>query len=400
MRAHVSSNDPGLPRKPIIRVLTLVEGYKVAGVPRVVLEFARQACRTDLGLPRVDLAVVTYTRRGVETDFLRALRAERVPLEVLNERHRFDLAALRQLRAAIERRSPDLIWTNSVKSHFLVRAARLNRNLPWVALHHGYTSTDWLNVAYNQLDRWSLRAPDRIATVCHAFRSDLSRRTGLLLGDIDVQHTPIRPLLPVSNDDVANLRRQLGIEAGTRVVLAVGRLSKEKGHADMIRAIDEIRRREPGLPVRALILGEGPEGARLERLCLELNLTANVSLLGFRTDTRAFYALADLLVLPSHSEGSPNVLLEAIAARLLVVATAVGGVPEMVSHEKEALLVPARDVPALALGIVPGLTDGALRDRACLASPDILNRHLPEDYFRSIRSILLNTITTYSESAI
>jgi glycosyltransferase involved in cell wall biosynthesis len=220
------------------------------------------------------------------------------------------------------------------------------------------------------------------------------------LGDIDVQHTPIRPLLPVSNDDVANLRRQLGIEAGTRVVLAVGRLSKEKGHADMIRAIDEIRRREPGLPVRALILGEGPEGARLERLCLELNLTANVSLLGFRTDTRAFYALADLLVLPSHSEGSPNVLLEAIAARLLVVATAVGGVPEMVSHEKEALLVPARDVPALALGIVRGLTDGALRDRACLASPDILNRHLPEDYFRSIRSILLNTITTYSESAI
>jgi glycosyltransferase involved in cell wall biosynthesis len=97
-------------------------------------------------------------------------------------------------------------------------------------------------------------------------------------------------------------------------------------------------------------------------------------------------------VLPSHSEGAPNALLEAIAAGLPVVPTAVGGVPEIVRNERDALLVVGRDIVALERGIVRGLTDSPLRRRLGGAAQELLDRHSPEDYFQSIRSILLNTL--------
>jgi glycosyltransferase involved in cell wall biosynthesis len=389
-----SESCPDAPYQAVIRVLALIDGYAVSGAPKAILEFARQASRTDLGLPHVELVVLTYTRGDIETDFIRALRADGISVEVVKEKRRFDPGVLHQLRSAVERHKPDLLWTNGVKSHFLVRAARLNRDLPWIAFHHGYTATDWVALAYNQLDRWSLRGPNQVMTVCRAFCADLNRRSGVPLDWIKVQHMPIRPSLPVTVEESAQLRRELELHPGTHVILAVGRLSKEKGHADLIHALAHIRKNEPSLPLRLLILGDGPERSRLEALCSELNLTGTVLFPGHRSDVRLFYALADVFVLPSHSEGSPNVLLEAMAAGLPVVATAVGGVPEMATHERDVLLVEGKDVPALARSILRELTDAPLRARLGHAAQDVLRRHSPVDYFRSIRSIFQDTLKT------
>jgi glycogen(starch) synthase len=108
------------------------------------------------------------------------------------------------------------------------------------------------------------------------------------------------------------------------------------------------------------VAGDGPERHRIETLTKSLDGNHRVLLPGHVSNLRAYYAMADLMVLPSHSEGSPNVLLEAMAAGLPIVATRVGGVPEIVRHGQSAILVEPRKPRALANGISLLLADHSL----------------------------------------
>src|SRR5262249_52319646 len=135
------------------------------------------------------------------------------------------------------------------------------------------------------------------------------------------------------------------------IALSVGRLSHEKAHADLVSAIGYLPRTLPNIKVRLLIVGAGPERERIEQTIAALRLRDQVNLVGQVSDVSPYYELAGLFVLPSLSEGSPNVLLEAMAASLPIVATAVGGVPEIVSHDESALLIAPRDTRSMAEGI-------------------------------------------------
>ena len=204
---------------------------------------------------------------------------------------------------------------------------------------------------------------------------------------IRVQHMPIRPFTPVSSARISALRRELGLDDHVKVLLSVGRLSHEKGHADLIREFPEILRRNKDIPLRLVLVGEGPERDRIEALCRQLGLTEAVTLTGQQDDVSPFYAIADVFVLPSHSEGSPNVLLEAMAAGVPVVATAVGGIPEIVTSERDGLLVRKKDGQDLADAITRLLTDKALRERLVGSAIDVISKKTPEAYFRSIVSV-------------
>ena len=112
-----------------------------------------------------------------------------------------------------------------------------------------------------------------------------------------------------------------------------------------------------------------------------------------------FYAAADVFALPSHSEGSPNVLLEAMAANLPIVATTVGGVPEIVENNESALLVPANDPSALASAIVSLLADKNLAERLTRNSAALIaNRFAPENYVRALVEIYRDVINTRQTS--
>ena len=110
-------------------------------------------------------------------------------------------------------------------------------------------------------------------------------------------------------------------------------------------------------------------------------------------DVHPFYGIADVFVLPSRSEGSPNVLLEAMAANLPIVTTEVGGVPEMVTNNESALLVPPSDPPALARAISSLLTDKDLAQRLVNGAAILVDtRFDPENYVRSLVKIYREVI--------
>ena len=305
----------------------------------------------------------------------------------MTERGPFDWRIVPQLRAIVDRIKPDIVWTNAVKAHFLVRMLGLHRQAKWVAFHHGYTTTALRTRMYNQLDRWSLKRAERVVTVCGPFASQLAG-LGIPADHIRVQHMPIRAKGQVSRHEAARLRREFGIPDTTRVVLSVSRLSKEKAHDDLLRAMARARELAPSIPMQLLVVGSGPELEALKRTCRELGLAERVSFVGQQEDVGPYYAMADIFVLSSHSEGSPNVLLEAMDAGVPIVATRVGGVPEIVTHEQDALLVESRDVEGMAAAMVRLLSDEALGTRLTGAARTVLARHTPEIYFESILSIL------------
>jgi len=135
------------------------------------------------------------------------------------------------------------------------------------------------------------------------------------------------------------------------VILCVGRLSKEKAQIDMVRAVQQLRQISPTRAVRLMIVGDGPERARISQAIQSAGLQKHVVLAGHLKDLTPYYEAADVVAIPSLSEGSPNVLLEAMAFGVPVVATEVGGIPEIATHGETALLVPARNPGAMAAAI-------------------------------------------------
>jgi len=379
----------------------VIEATTVTGPAKNLLNFFRLLRSPEFQdqLPRLEFSIVTFHRESSSAEpdknltsdpelypnaFIAAARAQAVEVDVISERFRFDPRAIRQLRRVVARRQPDIVQTHMIKSHFLTKLSGIGRKYPWVAYHHGYTTTDLKMRGYNQLNRWSLPSAARVITVCGPFAEDLSQ-AGVPRDRIIVCHNSVAAPPVVSEDLKRSLKERLHIVKGEQVVLAVGRLSREKGQRDLVDAISRLRELNSALKFKLVIVGEGPERDSLERAINQKGFDALVLFIGHVEDISPYYAIADALALPSHSEGSPNVLLEAMAAGLPVVATAVGGVPEIAINEENALLVAPGDSDSFAQALNQVLTDPELaRKLGRAAAMHVSEKFSPAAYVRSL----------------
>jgi glycosyltransferase involved in cell wall biosynthesis len=370
-----------------LRLLAIIEAYSITGPGANLLEFARHAPEHN-----IFTTIATFTRGESENQFTRAVREvaglrQAAALETISERGPFDPAVPGALRALAKRVRPDIVETHAVKSHFLTRSAGLPRQAPWVAFHHGYTWPTFKARAYNQLDRWSLRAATRVVTVSQPFRDQLAA-IGVRPERIEIIHNAIPAGWGASardSNESARLRSRLGIPAGKKVVLIVGRLSREKDHQTLLDAVHRLR---GTLAPHLVIVGDGPERHRIEERIHRLGLDEHVTFTGHQPSAEPWYGIADVAVLSSLSEGSPNALLEAMATNVPVVATSVGGIPEIVTNEESALLIAPGDPVAMSAAVSRLLTDPALAARLAKRGHElILERHDPEIRVRKLVSI-------------
>src|SRR5205085_3676448 len=379
-----------------LKLISLVEATTMNAVARIVIEFLRTA-RELKGEVAMDGSVVTFARGAVQNnpnEFGRTFLDAGIEVVTVPERHRFDLSVIAGLSVLFDDlEQPDIIVSHSVKSHFLMWRSQLWKKYPWVAFHHGYTTTDLKMLAYNRLDRLSLPKADRVATVCHAFARELAKSTKIPEERIFVQHNAIRPQPKPSDAEVSELKRTVGMAEHDRLIISIGRLSKEKAHGVLIEAFRLLRATNPDLSCRLVIVGDGPERANLETAARASGQNDRITFAGQVSNVVPFYAAGDVFVLPSLSEGSPNVLLEAMAAEVPIVATAVGGVTEIVSNEESSLLVPPKNPPALAAAIDRLLQDSALAQRlTTVASALVAREHSPERYARGLISLYQEVI--------
>jgi glycosyltransferase involved in cell wall biosynthesis len=373
--------------RSVVRILALLESDTVTGPAKNLLEFCRIS-RSLEWAPQVQIHVAVFVRtnRRADTDtesneLIFAVKSHGLELHCIRERFPFDPRVVRSLRRLARHLQPDIIQTHFVKSHFLVRLSRVWRGRRWIAFHHGYTTDATRTRFYNQLDRWSLRVPDQVVTVCAPFKQQLCS-LGVPASRIRILHNGISPdwLERGSRAEISTADKPNSTAVDrVRTVLAVGRLSQEKAFADLIVAVSKLRQLRPDLFIQLFIVGDGSERMSLEQLIRTEGLNERARLLGHVGDVRPYYAQADVLAITSLSEGSPNVLLEGMAAGVPVVATCVGGIPEIVTDRESGLLVKPREPEAIAAAINLLLSDAELSKMlAANAHERIRTRHSPQ----------------------
>jgi glycosyltransferase involved in cell wall biosynthesis len=250
--------------------------------------------------------------------------------------------ATRRLRAV----DAKIVCVHHYKAALIGLAAARALRIPCIGVSHGWTRETWQVVLYETLDRWALRQMDAVVSVSAAQASKLLR-AGIRPERLRV----IRNALNAPASKPANPAMRASIEAlfpkpPRTLVGSAGRLSFEKGFDQLVLAAEIVLQRDP--EVGFVVFGEGVQRAELERQIAARGLQGTVVLPGFRTDLDEVLPCLDIAVLPSRTEGLPVIALEAMAAQVPVVATAVGGTPEAVVDGLCGYLVPSETPPALA----------------------------------------------------
>lgn len=234
-------------------------------------------------------------------------------------------------------------------------AAARRAGVPHVVTMHGNekTTEKWQR---RMALRWALGQSDHAIAVSRDTRRHLESTLRLAPGSVGVVLNGI----PEQRGDRDRVRRELGVEAGELLVLAVGSLTPRKGHAVLIRALASVAE---AFSWKLAIAGRGPERDALEAAALSAGLTDRIHLLGPRNDVADLQAAADIFVMPSLWEGLPLALLEAMFAGNAIIASGISGIPEAIEDGVEGLLCEPGDVDGLAARLTLLMDDAQLRQR-------------------------------------
>lgn len=268
-------------------------------------------------------------------------------------------AARKEIAALIREFRADMLLCHGYKADLVGRPAARIAGIPVIAVSRGWTGENLKVRWYDRIDRLFLNRMDRVICVSEK-QAEKVRAAGVAEFKVRVIRNAARADAFRAPDPVMRRHMEsLFPRSGSKIVLMAGRLSPDKGFHILIDAIPAVLTNAP--EARFIICGDGVQRPELERQVGSLGLKDLVVFAGFRNDLDAWMPNADLFVLPSFTEGLPNVLLEAHACGVPVVATAVGGTPELVVDGKTGLLVPPGDAAALSAGMVALLCDDSRR---------------------------------------
>ena len=309
------------------------------------------------GLPKYefDVHVCALTRGGPLAD---DLKAAGIPLTVIGKRGKIDPRCWLKLKRHIAALKPELVHTWLFAANAYGRSAAKAARVPRIVA--GERCVDlWKSSHELVIDRWLARRTDRIVVNSSGVR-DFYVRKRLPADKFVVIPNGVPPAGPVESTREA-LLGELGLPVPSRLIAAVGRLWPQKRIKDLIWAADilKIIRRDFHL----LIIGDGPQRAILEHFRDDVRIQDRVHFLGHRPDVARMMPHFDCLWLASGYEGLPNVVMEAMAAGVPVVATDIPGNRDLVISAETGFLVPVGDRPAFARYANKLLDDGDLARR-------------------------------------
>jgi glycosyltransferase involved in cell wall biosynthesis len=255
-------------------------------------------------------------------------------------------AAVEELTGHLHDLGAEVLCCNGYKANLLGRTAARRARIPVVAISRGWTRETWKVRLYETVDRLHLRWMDRVVCVSEGQAAKV-RKCGVQANRIVVIRNAIQA--ERFDDPEPDCRDRLldyFTDPPDRLVGAVGRLSREKGFGVLVDAAREIANADP--KTGFILFGDGRMRPDLVRRIADAGLSGRFVLAGFRNDLDSLLPGLDALALSSFTEGLPNVVLEAFAAGVPVVATAVGGTPEVVEDGINGYLVPPGNAEALA----------------------------------------------------
>ncbi len=335
--------------------------------------------------------------RGAGTDSLAASLAEVGaavhPLSLHYTRSRPRSARLRRplaflallgatLRVVEERRGIFVVNAGLPRQGLAVLIGLAVRRAPTLVVFHLTRRHSRVGIIHRRVYAWARRREQRWQTVSKGAQADLCSAFGVKAEHVDVVPNGIRldrfaPLL--SSEERERARRAIGVPTDAPVLITVAALRTVKGFADLVAAAPAVLNRHPDATF--LWVGEGPDEEVSKALVSDRRLEGHVRLLGRREDVPSLLALADVFVFPSHAEGYPLAVLEAMAAGLPVVAAAAPGTTELITDSVDGLLFPVADRAAMAGAICQVLDSPEIGSRLASAARGKVGTWTIEDAF-------------------
>jgi glycosyltransferase involved in cell wall biosynthesis len=336
--------------KPRLRVLTVIDELMTAGAETV-------ATRIAIGLDRDRFESLVCSTRPSARRHVEAVRAEGIEVLELGRRSKVDVWRWRPFVRLLRSGTIDVVHAHKFGSNLWAALLRPRSRLPVLLAHeHSWSYEGTLR---RIVDRELIgRRADAIVAVSPTDRMRM----------IELERIPAEKVVFVPNGipdrpagDGRRVRHDLGLTVSDPVVGTVCGLRPEKELDTILRALGRLAPRRPRL--RFVVVGDGPERGRLERLAAELGVPT--LFLGHRPNDEVpdLLAAMDVLVCSSRFEGMPLAVLEWMAAGKAIVASRVGGIPAILEHGREAVLVPPRDYATLADEIARLLDDPLERQR-------------------------------------
>jgi len=291
-----------------------------------------------------------------------------------------DLRAVQALIRIMRELRPHVVHTHTSKAGLVGRLAAWVSRVP-VVVHtyhghvlHGYFPA-WKNRPLRLMEGALARMSDQLIAVSSTVRTDLLQYRVASASKIEVVPLGL-DLAPFerATEKAGILRRELGLKPETYVIAIVGRITKIKNHSLFLRATARVVSQHPDTV--ALVVGDGELRQSTEQHVASLGLGRHVRFLGWRRDLPAIYADSNVLVVSSHNEGTPVAAIEAMASGCPVVATSVGGVPDLITDGETGLLVRPNQAEELAgalLSVREHPSEAA--ERALRAQDRVIDRH-------------------------
>jgi glycosyltransferase involved in cell wall biosynthesis len=348
-----SAEDPGE-----LRVLLVIKCLGYGGAERLLVDMVAAGDRDRF---EVEVAYVLREQDAL----VPAIEEKGTPVHVLGAAHNGDLRWMSTLRRVLVDGRFDVVHFHLPYAAALGQlvVASLPRSTRPRVLYTEHSLWGHTPLAIRALLRTTMQRGERLVTVSHAsydaLPAPLRRRATVVVHGVDLSHAD--SLMARRHEIQAEVRAELGIAPGELLFMTVANLRPEKGYQVLLDAARIVADR--GLPIRIAAVGRGPLSDALHARHAELGLGAQFQFLGQRDDVLRLLAGADAFVLASLHEGLPVALMEATSVGLPIVASSVGGIPQVLESEVDALLVPAGDPELLVDAMTRLASDAALRER-------------------------------------
>ncbi|HEB71325.1 MAG TPA: glycosyltransferase family 1 protein [Nitrospirae bacterium] len=312
---------------------------------------------------KYNLILISYIDNGASNEIIQKAENEGIRYRTVPMSAPWDIRAQWKLSKILREENIDLLCAHGYKATVMGWWVKFRLGIPVIGFSRGYTAEDKKVAFYEWLDRCALRRLSGVICVSEGQRRRL-KTYGITPKRSWVAHNSISvdAMKKKQNGALRNsVFKRLGVSENEKMIVAAGRLSPEKGHKYLVDAVHKMR--ESSFEVSIVVCGEGVCESDLKRRARKLGVYDKFRFVGFRRDINDIFNAMDLLVLPSLTEGLPNVVLEAFACKKPVVATDVGGVPEVVEDGVNGFLVPPErpDLMAEAMAKILGSADEARR---------------------------------------
>lgn len=335
-----------------VRILHLRASNFVGGPERQIFAYAA-------GVPQEEITtwIGTFTHGDEGRAFAGAARANGIPVWECSQNG--VRGAVRALKQFLRDEQVAMVCTHGYKATIVALLACRAKNIPVVPFLRGWTGEDAKVRLYEAIEKTLLRSCTRVVALSEAHAASLRNEHSWAKDKVRVIANAATPTEAVSREAArAALQQRYGIGPTDLCVVSAGRLSPEKDPFTFVRSAQRIATVEPG--AKFIVFGDGVLRDELTGLAASLGITDRVQFAGLVDDFRDLLSGCDLLINASQREQMPNVVLEAMTAGVAVVATAVGGVPELLADDAGVLTAPANDA-AIASAAIALLADPAHR---------------------------------------